>query len=305
MENNHYNILEVPSTATVEEIKKSYRRLSLLYHPDRNKGNSEATLKFQKINEAYEVLGDPDKRKEYDMINNNPFLKMMGQMPQGMSPMDSIFSNIFGHGGIGVNFNNSYDNGPANIKIFHNGIPINIFQQKPTPIIQSITIPLDKIYTGTTLPVDIERWIMQENTKIFEKETIYLDIPKGVDEGEILLLQGKGNIMANDIKGDVKIFIKIENHGEFKRSGLDLIYEKTISLKESLCGFTFEIKYLTGKIYTIANTNHIVTPGYQKMIPNMGLSRDSHTGNLIINFNVKFPEKIEEKTLEQLKQMNF
>jgi len=299
MENNHYNILEVQPTATSDEIKKSYRRLSLLYHPDRNKGDSEATLKFQKINEAYEVLGDADKRKEYDLMNNNPFLKMMGgQMPHGMDPMVNIFSNIFGPGGFGS------QHGP-NIKVFHNGIPMNMFQTKPTPIIKQLTITLEKIFTGTTLPIDIERWIMQGDTKVTEKETIYLEIPKGIDEGEIILLPGKGNIMANDIKGDIKIFIKIENHSEFKRSGLDLIYEKAISLKEALCGFTFEIKYLTGKVYTIANNNHIVTPGYQKMIPNMGLTRETHTGNLIINFNVKFPEKIDEKILEQLKQMNF
>jgi len=328
MSENYYSILEVPQTASIDEIKKSYRRLSLLCHPDRNQNSSESTFKFQKLNEAYEVLSDTDKKKEYDMMNNNPFIKMMSQMNvngqpvnmnmgmgMGMNPMEEIFNNLlnpFGSGGQPF--------GPG-IHVFHNGTNVhgtnvhgtNVHGQhfhtsfqKPTPIIKTIDVPIEKILSGTTMPVDIERWLIQEGNKIFEKETIYVDVPKGIDDGEIIMLRDKGNIAANDVKGDIKIFIRIQNNSELKREGLDLILEKHISLKEALCGFTFEIKYLTGKVYTINNNSgNIIIPGYKKMIPNMGFTRDQHTGNLIIIFNVKFPEKLDDKILEQLRKIDF
>ena len=89
-------------------------------------------------------------------------------------------------------------------------------------------------------------------------------------------------------------------------NGLDLVLEKTISVKEALCGFTFELKYITGKAYTINNNSgNIISHGYKKIIPNMGFSREQHTGNLIIIFNVKFPEKLSEDVMEKLKNIDF
>jgi DnaJ-class molecular chaperone len=319
MSDNFYNILEVSDTASMDDIKKSYRRLSMLYHPDKNKNNPDATAKFQKISEAYETLGDADKKKEYDMTQNNPFFKMMGSgmgpnMGSGGHPMDDIFANLFG----GMPFAHMGSFGPGqgqnqgHFRVFHNGIPVNGMGinmnglQKPTPIIKNIEVPIDKILTGTTIPVDIERWIVQEGNKVFENETVYVNVPKGIDEGEIIILREKGNIMRDDCKGDIKIFIKIGNDTEFKRSGLDLILEKTITVKEALCGFTFELKYITGKTYTITNNSgNIISHGYRKIIPNMGFARDQHQGNLIIIFNVTFPEKISDDAMEQLKNINF
>ena len=95
--NSFYNILEVAETASQEDIKKSYRRLSMLHHPDKNGNSQESKEKIQKINEAYEVLGDAERKKEYDMTQNNPFFKMMSQgfnpgmnqnMNSGMNPVD-------------------------------------------------------------------------------------------------------------------------------------------------------------------------------------------------------------------------
>jgi DnaJ-class molecular chaperone len=319
MTENFYNILEVSETATIDEIKKSYRRLSMLFHPDKNKNNPEATAKFQTLSEAYETLGDPDKKKEYDLTRNNPFLKMMGSQ---QNPMEDMLASLFGgipfthmqsfgqgmHGqgmhGQGINLGGPFG---QNIRVFHNGIPINPNGfQKPTPIIKNISVPIDKILTGTTIPVDIERWINQNETKIFENETVYVTVPKGIDEGEIIILRDKGNVAREDCKGDIKIFIKIDNTTEFKRSGLDLLLEKTITLKEALCGFSFELKYITGKTYTITNNSgNIISHGYRKIIPNMGFSREQHTGNLLILFNVKFPEKLTDEILTELKKIDF
>lgn len=312
MSDSFYKILEIPETASSDEIKKSYRKLSMIYHPDKNKNNPDATAKFQKISEAYETLGDEEKKKEYDMTQNNPFFKMMGQganQPNMGFPVDEIFSQLFGMHGMPFQNMNSFGPGQGigpNIRVFHNGMPVNMGFQKPTPIIKNIDIPIDKILTGTTIPLDIERWIMENGNKIFENETLYVTVPKGIDEGEIIILREKGNVAREDSKGDIKIFIKIHNDTEFKRSGLDLVLEKTITVKEALCGFTFELKYITGKTYTITNNSgNIINHGYRKMIPNMGFSRDQHIGNLIIIFNVTFPENISEEALEQLKKINF
>ena len=325
-----YNILEVSENANSEEIKKAYRKLSMINHPDKNRNNPDATAKFQKISEAYETLGDADKKREYDMSRNNPFAKMMGNQFHSNGSMDDLFSNLFGmqfgnqggmppgmqHSGMPPGFMQGFmhqgpGSGNSNIRVFHNGMPINISglsngMQKPTPIIKNIIVSIDKILTGTTIPVDIERWLIQDSNKVFENETIYVTVPQGIDEGEIIVLQNKGNVVNDDCKGDIKICIKIDNNTEFRRSGLDLLFDKTISVKEALCGFSFELKYITGKTYTITNNSgNIISNGYKKIIPNMGFSRDHHTGNLIIFFNIKFPEKITDDVMEQLKKLDF
>lgn len=327
MSESYYDILELQETAGLDDIKRSYRKLSMLYHPDKNKNNPESTAKFQKISEAYETLSDVDKKKEYDMMRNNPFIKIMGMGPNGMgpngmgmrmgpmgmgmhmspngmspneNPIDDLFSNLFG-----IPFGN------PNIRIFHNGRPVNPTHtgyQKPPPIVKNIAVSIEKILTEITMPIDIERWILENGNKVFENETIYVTIPKGADDGEIILLKDKGNIENEQCKGDIKLFIKIENNTEFKRSGLDLIYEKTITVKEALCGFSFELKYLTGKVYTINNNSgNIICDKYQKIIPGMGISRDNikNSGNLIILFHVKFPEKLTEDIMNQLKTIDF
>jgi DnaJ-class molecular chaperone len=219
MSENFYKILEIDENAGADEIKRAYRKLSMLYHPDKNINNPDATAKFQKLSEAYETLGDPEKKKEYDMMRNNPFIKMMngqnvnvnGQNVNSgnMNPMDEIFSNLFGmpFGG------NMQSFGPGGIRIFHNGVQVNPQGfahgiQKPTAIIKHLLVPIDKILTGTKIPVDIERWIIQDGNKVFENETVYVTVPKGIDEGEIIVLRDKGNVIREDCKGDIKLFIK-------------------------------------------------------------------------------------------------
>lgn len=319
---NFYNVLEVNENASIDEIKKSYRQLSLIHHPDRNNNSSESVKKFQQLNEAYEILGNNEKKNQYDMSRNNPF-HMFGNMMQQpthatnvhMTNIEDLLSTLFRGG------HNVGEEGMSNVRIFNgcfdefnkskgmNGIGINMYQglQKPTPIIKTLLVCIDMIFSGGTMPIEIERWtITTDNLKLSENETIYIPIPKGIDDGEIIILKDKGNVMKNNIKGDVKIFIKLINNTELKRSGLDLIYEKTITLKEALCGFTFDIKFIGGKIYTINNkSGNIIPSNYVKTIQGMGITRDEHTGNLLISFNVKFPETLTIETLNLLKEINF
>jgi len=156
------------------------------------------------------------------------------------------------------------------------------FQQaisKPPPIMKTINISMEQVLTGSTIPLEIERWILENGIKVHENETIYVTVPQGIDDNELIILRDKGNVINEQIKGDVKVFVKIINETEFKRSGLDLILEKTISLKDALCGFTFEIKFINGKSYTLNNNKgNIIPPEYKKVYPNMGLTREEHKG---------------------------
>jgi len=315
MSQNFYEILGVNENASKDEIKKAYRILQMKHHPDRNKNDPESVSKSQKISEAWETLGDDEKRKEYDFIRKSPYGKMnmspnmnMHHMNMGV-PLDEIFSTFFGGNPFSQTQDGMFEG--AKIHVFHNGIPMNggmSFNfgqlQKPTPIIKTVTITLEQVMTGCTLPVDIERWINENGNKISEHETLYINIPKGADDNEIIILRDKGNMINETIKGDIKIFIKVINDTPFKRNGLDLIYEKRISLKDALCGFSFQLKHVNGKVYTINNSSgSIVVPEYQKLMPNMGLERESHIGNLIIHFHVDFPEKLNEEQIKQLKNI--
>jgi len=341
MSDNFYKVLGVDEKASKEEIKKSYRTMQMKYHPDKNNNSQDAINMTQKLNEAYETLGDDEKREEYDMTRNNPFLKGGSNVDV---QMDDIINMMFGGMGMpgfpghidrmgGMNSMGGMNNMggqmggfpgmqmrgfppgmnmgglPPGTKIhfFQGGNPMNFQQiQKPTAIIKNIVIKLSQVLTGANIPLEIERWIMEQGMKIFESETIYVTIPKGIDDGELILLKDKGNVLNETCKGDIKIFVKIENDSIFKRVGLDLVLEKSISLKDALCGFSFEITYINGKSYTLNNNSgNIIPHGFRKIIPNMGLERDQHKGNMVIEFNVQFPEKLSESVIASLKKIEF
>jgi DnaJ-class molecular chaperone len=319
-----YDILGVQENASSDDIKKAYRQLSLKYHPDRTKGDVEKNKVFQRINEAYETLGDQDKREEYDMSKKNPFMRM-----DSMGGMDDILSHIFrmnmggmnmggmnmggmNMGGMNMGGMNMEGGMPgmffqpgANIHVFRNGVPVNINQMsKPQPISKQLIITMENVLTGGKFPLEIERWIMENGLKVHENTTVYVDVFKGIDHNEIIVIPDQGNVVNENCKGDIKVFVHVNNETEFSRRGLDLIMNKEISLREALCGFSFDIKYINKKVYTINNQpGNIIPPNYQKVIPNMGLTRENHTGNLIIHFQTKFPDTLGLDKIEELNRI--
>jgi DnaJ-class molecular chaperone len=307
MSENYYTILGVDEKSTKDEIKKAYRGLQMKYHPDRNQGNQDCINMTQKINEAYETLSDEQKRSEYDVIRNNPFMKMgsNGNMNMNMNmnnaniPLNDIFNMMFGGGNL-----HNIPNG-AKVHIFHGGnMNVQNALNKPVPLMKSLQINMSQVFTGVSLPLEVERWTMENNTKVFEKETIYVDIPPGIDNNEMIVLRDKGNIISENCKGDVKVNILVQNNTAFKRSGLDLILDKKITLKDALCGFTFNLDYINGKNYTLNNNKgSIVPPEYKKMYPGMGLKRGEHKGNMIIQFHVEFPEKLSIEQIDKLSEI--
>ena len=319
---DYYKVLEIEENASQDEVKKAYRKLSMKWHPDKNQGNPDATNTFQKISEAYETLGDQERRQEYDIGRKNPFFAGGQQGGPHFADMDDLFSMFFGGGppmsgpypGMHQhhqNFPQGFPPGMAgifgqnmggpNIKIFRNGVHINPMMEKPQPIVKHIDITMEQVLTGCKLPIEIERWVVEGHNKVHENVTIYVEIFKGIDSNEIIVLKDEGNVVNDMCKGDVKIFVKVQPHPRFERKGLDLIYLHNISLKEALCGFSFELKHLNGKSYTINNkAGNIIPPNFQKNIANMGLTREGHSGAMFVHFHVEFPETLTPEQLENL-----
>lgn len=269
-----YEILKISNKANLSEIKQSFRRLSLQYHPDKDKNTTEY---YKKILMAYETLSDINKKKLYDMQYLNNIKEKEINTVDIKNKQEDIFKNE---------------------EVIKNDM---VF---PDLIYKKLEINLEQAFLGCILPVEIEKKL--EYNKIISKEieTIYVTIPQGIDNNEIILIKNKGNSINYVINGDIKIQIKILDDIRFKRKGLDLIYNKNISFKESLCGFSFNINHINKKIYTIKNDgSSIIKDGYQQIISNLGIKRDNYIGNLIINFNVDYPEKLsleQKKILQQI-----
>ena len=295
---NHYEVLGISADADENEIKKAYRSLSFKHHPDRSQDPDSSNI-MQRLNEAYEVLKDPQARQQYDdEINGrhrNPFMGMpMHGMP--INIFDMLFSQMHGMGGGGIN-----------IEIMHNGNGATFIRRhigKPETIVQNISITLEQAYTGIVENVTIDRWNMRtDGIRINELETIQVKIPAGIENGENILLEGIGNsIDGNPNKGDVKICVEVKPHSIFVRQGADIYFKKSLTLKEALCGTQFQFEHLNGKLLTLNVSNAIIFPGGKKAFPGMGMPKTDGAGNLVIEFDVVFPSSL---TAEQKDKLNF
>lgn len=274
-----YTVLGLSRGASAEDVKRAYRKLSLQHHPDRNGGSAESTATFQKITEAYEKLTNPEP--------------VPPQMPHGFGGPREVtpeeLMRMFATGG----FQNFFT---------HPGMQARM--QRPVPIVKNVTVTMQQAFTGCSIPVDVERWTMEGNVKKLETETMYVRVPEGVDSNEILICRGKGNVIDPNNVGDVKVFIKVEPEVGFERRGLDLVYKREISLKQALCGFSFDVKHLSGKSYRINNSRgNVVSLSSRKTIGGLGFSRDGHTGSLIIEFTVAMPSKLTEEQVAQIEKI--
>ena len=301
-----YDILGINKNASSDEIKKAYRTLSFQYHPDRNK-NEGASEKIQQINEAYEILSDDSKRQMYDMQQNGMNVHNLfggGEQPD-MAQFDEIFNNLFGGLQMG-------ENGPK-VHVFQGGFqggfPVGfgegIFNQfqKPASINKNIHISLTQSFFGGNVNLELDKWNIVNNAKVYEKEKIEFTIPPGVYDKETILLRNMGNFNGRT-KGDIKICINIQEQDDFYKEGNDLVYTKKLTLKEALCGFEFNIQHINGRIYSLGNTNNLVIhPKFKKYIPELGFQRNGEKGNLVIKFEVEFPETIDEEKKSKLAEI--
>ncbi len=264
---DYYKILNISQNTTLDEIKKSYRKKTLEYYKNNNK-NTEI------LNEAYNYLID-NHDKIFTLNNVN---------------IDNIY-NI-----------DKIKNIDISEKIYRENSERNN-HEIPQDIIINKNITLKESYSGYMIPINIERSKIVNNSNYTEYETIYVTLPKGIDNNEIILLEKKGNIV-NNLKGDVKVVININETFNFSRSGLDLYYHKNISLKQALCGFKFNIQYLNNENIVINNEKgNIIHPMTTKIIKNFGMERDNMKGNLIIIFDISYPDYIDKNSANKLEEI--
>ena len=296
MKKDFYEVLGISKNASPEEIKKAYRKKAIQYHPDKNPGDAAAEENFKTCAEAYEVLSDKEAKQNYDNEVNgvNHHQSFPHHMQSNFMDINSMFNMMFN--GRQVN------PGMPNFQVFRNGnttthvFTSNTSMMKPAPITKKIEITLEQAYSGCSIPLEIERIVQVDNNQTPEIETMMLDIKPGVNNNENVVLKNAGN-RTEQVKGDIVIIINIQNNTPFKRNNLDLIYDKTITLKEALCGFTFEFIHVSGKKLSMNNTNPItiITPGYTQIVQGLGMKSDGRAGNLIFNFNIEFPKNLSEE----------
>lgn len=252
---DYYTILGVRKDATLEEIKKAYRRLALKYHPDRNKGDKEAEERFKEINEAYAVLSDPQKRRNYDMFGAEGFRQRYTQEDifQGFDIGDilkdlgfgtsDIFSILFGPGRSRgrVRYTYSYPFGQQGV----GGDFSDIFSRaggaatQGRDITTDLTITLEEAARGAQRQISIQR-----NGRV---ETLTVKIPPGIDTGKKLRIAGKGEGgVGGAPPGDLYVRITVQDHPIFTRDGADIYIDKEIKFSEACLGTTIEVPTLNG-----------------------------------------------------------
>jgi curved DNA-binding protein len=276
---DYYQILGVEKNATDEEIKKAYRKLSLKYHPDKQGGDGE---KFKDINEAYQHIKDETSREKTNMKNfgrrhHSFHFNMDGQSGMQFDPF-KIFMNQHMSGF------------PMSGMINHD-------------INKTIEITFKEAYTGTKKPVEITRLSIHQNHHREEREKIYITIPQGIDNNEVIMIGGQGN-RINEQVGNLKIRISIKKDPLYTRNGLDILMNQHITLKDALCGTKIEVCHINNRKFCInTKPGMVIKHDLKKEVPRMGMVRGEHVGSLILIFKVDFPDKIDVEDVDKLKEI--
>jgi curved DNA-binding protein len=288
---DYYKILGVEKSATQEEIKKAYRKLAVKYHPDRNPDNKESEEKFKDINEANDVLSDPEKRKKYDELGVN--WKQHQQRAHSDEDFDwSQWKNKgggedFGFGGES-DFSDFFENIFGRSRARTNRGPVT-GQDYET----NLNVSLEDVYTGTTAQFEVNG------------EKLQVKIPKGVKEGQVLRMKGKGGEGVNGgARGDIYIKIHHKPHSHFEKVGNDLYSETPVDLYTLILGGKVLVHTMKGniKMDIPPQTENGKTLRLKKMgLPQFG--KENESGDLYVKVKAKLPEKLSEKELDLFRQL--
>jgi DnaJ family protein B protein 4 len=293
---NYYSVLNLSKNANINDIKKAYRQLSIKFHPDKNLNcDSE---QFNKINEAYSKLLEKyntnDLHNDVNKFNNNELVNA-----------NNNNANINNTNNTNNNANINNTNNTNNIDVNNTILKYSYFNvNNSEDIIINLSLGFSEAYNGCNKPIVVNRKIIVNNVIGHEKETLYIPIPKGIDANEIITIPNKGNVyISNGLisHSNIKIIICLLTHEIFERIGLDIVFIKTITLKEALLGFSFNLNHINNKNFKIT-CSEVIHFNYEKLIPNMGFIRDSFVGNLIIKFNITFPPTISQESKKLLEK---
>lgn len=235
---DYYKILGVEKSASKEDIKKAFRKLAHEYHPDKNKGNENASVKFKEASEAYSILSDDNKRKQYDMFGS------AGN--QGFNPGQSGgagFGGFQGFNGQGFNFDFSSFSGGQGMEFDLGDIFGEFFGRSGQK----------RVRRGANITVDTQITFKEsifgteKEISIGGKDRLSVTIPAGIESGQGLRIAGKGEKGEGGF-GDLIVRIWVEEHPVFRKEGFNLVMELPIKLTTSLLGGIIELETLDGKI---------------------------------------------------------
>ncbi|MEP7168311.1 MAG: J domain-containing protein [Bacteroidota bacterium] len=302
---DYYKILGVNKNASADEIKKAYRKLAVKYHPDKNPNNKQAEEKFKEMNEANEVLSDPEKRKKYDTLGENykkyertggkpndfDWSQFTQQQSRGSKNYESETEFEFGSTGFsdffeqffGGSFGKSAGSGRSNVGRASRGADYRL----------DINITLEEAYSGT---------VRQFET---DGEKLQIKLKPGTYNSQQLRIKGKGGRGNNSAqRGDILAFISVTQHPHFERKGDDLHCEIPVELYTAILGGKAAIRTLKGLIKVdIAKESD---NGSVLRLKGMGMpkyDKPEMFGDLYAKIKIIMPKNISSKETELFKQL--
>ncbi|HKR04036.1 MAG TPA: J domain-containing protein [Bacteroidia bacterium] len=300
---DYYKTLGVNKNASADEIKKAYRKLAVKYHPDKNPNNKPAEEKFKEINEANEVLGDPEKRKKYDTLGEN----WKSYERTGANPNDfdwSQFTQQQRRGSRNYETETEFDFGGSGFsdffeQIFGGGFGRGNGRGNPGRASRGadyrldINLTLEEAYTGT---------VRQFET---DGEKLQIKLKPGTYDGQQLRIKGKGGRGShNSQRGDIHAFVHITPHPHFVRKGDDIYCDIPVELYTAVLGGKAAIRTLKGLIKVdiakesdngaVLRLKGLGMPKYDK--PGM-------PGDLYAKVKIMMPKNLSAKEIELFKQL--
>lgn len=315
----HYETLGVRPDAADVDIKRCFRRLSLELHPDRAPGQE---TRYKQVVEAYSVLGDADKRRLYDVSLKEEVSK------RALTTRNGGSTHRTNSGGRDDRYyeyedDDEYIDGRyerfRNRRVYRGDIDArvdprrNIIRRRRgdeheddagravlEDIQHTMSISLNESFTGVSVPITITRKVNGRP----EEAKLYVDVPAGTDNGEIIILEGKGNIDADlRMRSHVRVRVAVERSDLFRRDGLNIVCSLEITLKEALCGFKKEITHLDGRTYLVASEKgKVIGQAGRRVIPRKGFQRGQSVGNLVIVFHIAMPKTLTGNQIEVLEK---
>jgi curved DNA-binding protein len=309
---DYYETLGVPKTASDDEIRTAFRKLARKYHPDVAKDKKTAEEKFKEINEAYEVLSDPEKRKKYDQLGANwnqpggfqpppDWGGSGGPQPGGYyqwSSGDGGGGGDFEFGGTGFSdFFESFFGGGRGRSAFGGFGQRTASAERGSDVEADIMVPLEEALNGATRQVSLRRG---GSKKV---ETYQVKIPRGVREGQRIRLAGQGEAGERGGKsGDLFLRVRLARHPDFTVEGTDLVHEVRIAPWQAVLGDQIVVPTLEG------NARLKIPPGTQGgqrfRLRGRGLPGVSgNRGDLYVVVQIAIPKKLSEREREIWEQL--